>query len=44
MEQAQAFVQGRSAPDFAPEDYEVDFTGRATPDDLTPLGRAQMGL
>ena len=42
--QAQAFLQGRSAPDFAPEDYEVDFTGRATPDDLTPLGRAQMGL
>lgn len=42
--QAQAFLSGRSAPDFAPEDYEVDFKGRATIDDLTPLGRAQMGL
>ncbi len=42
--QAQAFLAGRSAPDFAPEDYEVDFVGRATVDDLTALGRAQMGL
>lgn len=42
--QAQAFLQGRSAPDFAAEDYEVDFTGRATLDDLTDLGRAQMAL
>lgn len=42
--QAQAFLQGRSAPDFAAEDYEVDFKGRATLDDLTDLGRAQMAL
>ncbi|WP_282609050.1 YbiU family protein [Pelagibius sp. Alg239-R121] len=42
--QAQAFLEGRSAPDFAPEDYEIDFNGRATLDDLTDLGRAQMGL
>lgn len=42
--QAQAFHQGRSCPDFAPEDYEVDFEGRATVEDLTPLGRRQMGL
>jgi hypothetical protein len=42
--QAEAFLAGRSAPDFAPEDYEVDFEGRATLDDLTDLGRAQMGL
>ena len=40
--QAEAFLAGRSAPDFAPEDYEVDFEGRATVDDLTELGRAQM--
>jgi hypothetical protein len=26
------------------EDYEVDFTGRATEADLTPLGRRQMGF
>jgi len=42
--QAQCFLQGRSCPDFAAEDYEVDFEGRATEDDLTPLGRRQMGL
>ncbi len=42
--QAPAFLQGRSPPDFAPEDFEVDFQGRATPEDLSDLGRAQMGL
>ncbi|MFN9743669.1 MAG: YbiU family protein [Acidobacteriota bacterium] len=42
--QAAAFLSGRSCPDFAPEDYEVDFTGRAALSDLTPLGRVQMGL
>ena len=36
--QKEAFLEGRSAPDFAPEDYEVDFEGRATIDDLTDLG------
>lgn len=42
--QAQCFQEGRSCPDFAPEDYEVEFEGRATAEDLTPLGRRQMGL
>ena len=42
--QAQSFLAGKSAPDFAAEDYEIDFTGRATLDDLTDLGRAQMAL
>ncbi|MEO1537007.1 MAG: YbiU family protein [Pseudomonadota bacterium] len=42
--QAGAFKAGRSAPDFAAEDYEVDFEGRATIDDLTELGRQQMGI
>lgn len=42
--QAQKFLAGESAPDFAAEDYEVDFTGRGTIDDLTELGRRQMGL
>ena len=37
-----AFVEGRSPPDFAPDDFEVDFVGRATPLDLTPLGKRQM--
>ncbi|MFM2058407.1 MAG: hypothetical protein RLY71_2792 [Pseudomonadota bacterium] len=42
--QAEAFVAGRSSPDFAAEDYEIDFAGRATPADLSPLGLRQMGL
>ena len=42
--QRPAFVEGRSPPDFAAMDFETDFKGRATVDDLTPLGRAQMGF
>src|SRR4029077_8412297 len=42
--QKQAFLDGRSAPDFAAMDFEVDFQGRATEKDLTDLGRAQMGF
>ncbi len=42
--QAVKFLAGESAPDFAAEDYEVDFEGRATAADLTELGREQMGL
>jgi len=42
--QAPAFLEGRSSPDFAAEDYEVDFKGRATKDDLSVLGQQQMGL
>ena len=42
--QREAFLSGRSAPDFAAMDFEVDFKGRATVEDLTDLGRAQMGF
>lgn len=42
--QKEAFLAGRSAPDFAAMDFEVDFKGRATEADLTELGRAQMGF
>lgn len=42
--QAVKFAAGESAPDFAAEDYEVDFTGRATLNDLTELGKMQMGF
>ena len=42
--QRDAFLQGRSAPDFAAMDFEVDFKGRSTVEDLTDLGRAQMGF
>ena len=42
--QALAFLEGRSNPDFAPEDYELGFDGRAREENLSPLGRMQMGL
>ena len=42
--QKAAFLAGRSAPDFAAMDFEVDFVGRATEADLTDLGRRQMGF
>ena len=42
--QGQRFLTGKSAPDFATENYEVSYRGRATIDDLTDLGKKQMGL
>jgi hypothetical protein len=42
--QAPAFLAGKTPPDFAPDDFEVDFVGRATEADLTALGRSQLGL
>ena len=42
--QKEAFLKGESAPDFAPENYEVRFDGRATVDDVSELGRRQMGI
>ncbi|WP_313017448.1 hypothetical protein, partial [Atlantibacter hermannii] len=32
----------RSPPDFAADDFEVDFDGRATEADLTPAGKEQL--
>lgn len=37
-----AFVEGRSPPDFAADDFEVDFSGRAGEESLTALGKAQL--
>ena len=44
LQQAVSFQNGQSAPDFAAEDYEIDFAGRATVSDLTDLGKRQMAL
>ncbi|MCE0825449.1 DUF1479 domain-containing protein [Buttiauxella sp. A2-C2_NF] len=38
-----SFVEGKSPPDFAADDFEVDFTGRAMPADMTVAGREQLG-
>ena len=42
--QAEAFLAGKTPPDFAPDNFEVDFRGRGAEADLTPLGRSQLGL
>jgi Protein of unknown function (DUF1479) len=39
-----AFLAGTSPTDFAAEDYEVDWAGRPTVDELNATGRAQLGL
>jgi hypothetical protein len=41
---AAAFMRGQSPTDFAPENYEVDWTRRATIDDLSEIGRRQLAL
>ena len=33
--QSVKFLEGKSPPDFAAEDYEVNYTGRATINDLS---------
>jgi hypothetical protein len=42
--QAKCFMAGKSSPDFAAEDYELDFEGRSRISDLSELGKKQMGL
>jgi Protein of unknown function (DUF1479) len=42
--QLPSFLRGESPPDFAPDNFEVDFKGRGTEGDLTALGRTQLGL
>jgi hypothetical protein len=42
--QLPSFLEGESPPDFPADHFETGFEGRASADDLTPLGRAQMGM
>lgn len=42
--QLPCFLQGFSSPDFAAENYETAYANRARKEDLTALGRRQMGL
>ena len=42
--QSQKFLEGKSPPDFAAEDYEVAYKNRATITDLTSLGKKQLAL
>merc|ERR1712232_1442097 len=42
--QKDRFVQGRTPPDFPPNDSEMNFKGRGTLKDLTTLGRKMLGF
>ena len=42
--QSQKFLEGKSPPDFAAEDYEVTYKNRATIKDLTLLWKKQLAL
>jgi len=42
--QAIKFIEGKSPPDFASEDYEINYKNRASIEDLTELGKKQMSL
>jgi len=42
--QGEQFIKGKSAPDFSNENYEVNYLNRATMDDLSDLGKKQMGF
>ena len=42
--QSVKFLEGKSPPDFAEEDYEVRYKNRAKVSDLTPLGKKQLAL
>jgi len=42
--QSEKFLMGESPPDFATENYEVNYTNRATKEDLTDLGKKQLSL
>ena len=42
--QKHTFLEGRSSPDFAPEDFEKKYPDRSTMEDLDELGMKQMGF
>jgi hypothetical protein len=42
--QARCFLAGESSPEFAAENYELDYEGRAGIGDLSDLGKKHMGL
>lgn len=42
--QAESFKAGKSSPDFAAENYELNYSDRATEADLSTLGKQQLGL
>ena len=42
--QAKKFLKGESPPDFAPEDFEINYKGRIKIENLTPLAKKQLAI
>ena len=42
--QSKKFIEGKSPPDFAAEDYEINYKGRTKINDLSELAKKQLGL
>ena len=44
IKQSKKFLEGKSPPDFAPEDYEINYKGRIKLGDLSLLAKKQLAL
>ena len=44
VKQSKKFLEGRSPPDFAPEDYEIKYKGRVKLEDLSSIAKKQLVL
>ena len=44
LKQSKKFLEGKSPPDFAPEDYEIDYKNRVKLEDLSSLAKKQLAL
>ena len=44
LKQSKKFLAGKSPPDFAPEDYEIDYKNRTKLEDLSKLAKKQLAL
>ena len=44
IKQSKKFLEGKSPPDFAAEDYEINYVGRAKLEDLSQLAKKQLAL
>ena len=44
IKQSKKFLEGKSPPDFAPEDYEINYKGRIKLENLSNLAKKQLAL
>ena len=44
LKQSKKFLEGKSPPDFAPEDYEINYKGRVKLENLSSIAKKQLVL